>query len=148
LYHTYTIGFDDPTRQSFIYNDNYSPIKNIERQAASNLGTVREQVSSTDPSVNNAALLEVIRTNNKALADARTQADANIRENNKLNQAIADANAKEAIETANKNREKLHAFNNKMVDVDVSNELALHNSKDRYLAEQQQLATQKQMLIN
>lgn len=148
LYHTYKIGFEDPTRQSFIYNDNYSPIKNMEQQAASNLSTIQRTASSTDQSVNNAALLEGIRTNNKALADARVQADANIRENNKLNQAIADANAKEAVETANANREKLNKFNNQMVDIDVSNALALHNSKDRYLAEQQQLATQKQMLAN
>jgi len=35
-----------------------------------------------------------------------------------------------------------------MVDIDITNELALHNSKDRYMAEQQQIATQKQMLAN
>ena len=120
----------------------------MEQQAASNLNLIQGTTSSTDPSVNNAALLEGIRTNNKALADARVQADTNIKENNKLNQAIADANAKEAVETANANREKLNKFNNHMVDVDVSNALALYNSKDRYLAEQQQIATQKQMLAN
>jgi len=55
----------------------------MEQQAASNLNTIQGGALSTDPSVNNAALLEGIRENNKALADARVQTDANIRENNK-----------------------------------------------------------------
>lgn len=147
-YHEAKVSLNTPQHYSFIYNDEYAPMKYAEKQAGQNLSRIANANISSDPSVNNASLLEAMRLTNDSLDKARVQADANIRETTQKNQQIADANANEAIKTSNENNEKLVNYHNKMIDIDVADMQSKFKSKDRWLAQQEQIASQKMALQN
>lgn len=147
-YHEAKVSLNTPQRYSFIYNDEYAPMKYAEKQAGQNLSRVANANISSDPSVNNASLLETMRLTNDSLDKARVQTDANIRETAQKNQQIADANANEAIKTSNDNRDKLVNLHNKLLEFDIADMQSKFKSKDRWLAQQEQIASQKMALQN